>query len=348
MVTVSPRDGERYYLSLLLSHVRCPKSFVDLRTVNGRQFVTYRETTIELGLLNSDSYIEETLEEACTHQLPITLRSLFAILLVWGSPDNLRKLWEAYKDELSFDFCRKYLDTRKTTLCIEKQTLKSINSYLRQMSKRLTDFGFKASEYDVEDEPNWTREDEAERDFRVSPEETCLHERLNDDRRKAYDLIVEAIYSNNARSFFLDGPGGTGKTFLYRALLATVRSKGHIAASALPGGQTAHSRFKLPVDDKEGSTCQLSKQISVAKLIIDSKLIVWDEASMAKRALLESFDIVLKDLMSSQKSFGGKVVVFGGDFRQTLPVIPNSSRQDTVEACIINSYLWPTIPTNSQ
>ena len=38
--------------------------------------------------------------------------------------------------------------------------------------------------------------------------------------------------------------------------------------------------------------------------------------------------------------YSGKVVVFGGDFRQILPVIPNGSRQDGVHASINASYLW--------
>ncbi|XP_056688054.1 uncharacterized protein [Spinacia oleracea] len=41
-----------------------------------------------------------------------------------------------------------------------------------------------------------------------------------------------------------------------------------------------------------------------------------------------------------EQPFGGKVVVFGGDFRQILPVIPKGSRQDIVFAAINSSYLW--------
>lgn len=65
--------------------------------------------------------------------------------------------------------------------------------------------------------------------------------------------------------FFVDGPGGTGKTFLYKALLAHVRALGHIAlavassgiaALLLDGGVTAHSRFKIPIKIKPDSTCR--------------------------------------------------------------------------------------------
>ena len=35
LVTASPKEGERYFLRLLLCHVRCPTSFDYLLTVNG-------------------------------------------------------------------------------------------------------------------------------------------------------------------------------------------------------------------------------------------------------------------------------------------------------------------------
>ena len=38
--------------------------------------------------------------------------------------------------------------------------------------------------------------------------------------------------------------------------------------------------------------------------------------------------------------FGGKVVVFGGDFRRVLPVVPHGGRADQVNACMTHSPLW--------
>jgi ABC-type ATPase involved in cell division len=68
--------------------------------------------------------------------------------------------------------------------------------------------------------------------------------------------------------FFVDGPGGTGKTYLYKALLATIRSQKKIAmattlsgvaASIMPGGRTAHSRFKIPLTIDDGAFCSFTK-----------------------------------------------------------------------------------------
>ncbi|GJS71681.1 ATP-dependent DNA helicase PIF1-like protein [Tanacetum coccineum] len=44
--------------------------------------------------------------------------------------------------------------------------------------------------------------------------------------------------------------------------------------------------------------------------------------------------------MVSDKVFRGKVVLFGGDFRQILLVITNGGRQDVVNSTINASYLW--------
>ena len=71
-----------------------------------------------------------------------------------------------------------------------------------------------------------------------------------------YEEILDHVLKNKGQVFFVDGPGGTGKTYLYKALIAKVRSMGliaiatatsGIAASIMPGGRTAHSRFKIPI-----------------------------------------------------------------------------------------------------
>ena len=78
------------------------------------------------------------------------------------------------------------------------------------------------------------------------------------------------------RAFFIDGPGGTGKTFPYNTILAKVRSQGQIAlamassgiaALLLQGGRTVHSRLKVPIPVNELSVCNISKQSALAKLI---------------------------------------------------------------------------------
>nr|GEZ91652.1 hypothetical protein [Tanacetum cinerariifolium] len=51
------------------------------------------------------------------------------------------------------------------------------------------------------------------------------------------------------------------------------------------------------------------------------KLIIWDEALMAKRQVVEAVDRTMQDITGVKLPFGGKIFVLGGDFRQVLPVI---------------------------
>ncbi|KAK9071610.1 hypothetical protein SSX86_008039 [Deinandra increscens subsp. villosa] len=150
-----------------------------------------------------------------------------------------------------------------------------------------------------------------------------------------YDEIMRHVNSESPGVFFIDGPGGTGKTFLYKALLAEVRSRGLIAlattssgasANNMPGGRTAHSRFKIPIKVEKNSMCNIGKQSGAAEVIRSSKLIIWDEASMAKRQAIEAVDRTLQDITGVNLPFGGKVMVMGGDFRQVLPVIKRGTQ----------------------
>lgn len=81
-----------------------------------------------------------------------------------------------------------------------------------------------------------------------------------------------------------------------------------------------------------------------AKLLKIANLIIWDEAPTTHKYFFETLDKTLKDIMlgskSSNKIFGGKVVVFDGDFRKIIPVIPRGSRSDIIHAALNSSYIW--------
>ena len=140
---------------------------------------------------------------------------------------------------------------------------------------------------------------------------------------------MEAINDpmNEQKAYVIDGPGGTGKTSLYNNMLAKVRSQGQIAlamassgiaALLQQGGRTVHSRLKVPISLNELYVCNISKQSALAKLIQCAKLLVWNEAAMIHRHAAECIDRSLRYLCSCDLPFGGKFIVFGGDFRQIL------------------------------
>jgi ATP-dependent DNA helicase PIF1 len=62
---------------------------------------------------------------------------------------------------------------------------------------------------------------------------------------------------------------------------------------------------------------------------------------MTNRHAVEALDINLRDILDKEDlPFGGMTVVFGGDFRQTLPVVRKGSRAQIVDASLCRSYLW--------
>ncbi|CAL5377408.1 unnamed protein product [Camellia sinensis] len=195
-----------------------------------------------------------------------------------------------------------------------------------------------------------TKEIKAELQIPISEEDIHMKVLLNNAQRAAFDLIMHHIKQHLGGGFFVDGPGGTSKNFLYRALLAAICSEGsiaiatastRIAAANLPGGRTAHSRFKIPLDINSSTGCNVRKQNAVATLIRKTKLISWDEVPMAKKQNIEAFEAMLRDVCSNETIFTGKVVVFGGEFRQVLLISPQSTREECINNSLVESTLWP-------
>ncbi|KAH0715051.1 hypothetical protein KY284_007956 [Solanum tuberosum] len=189
-----------------------------------------------------------------------------------------------------------------------------------------------------------------EMNVNVPVEDVSAQSKLNQVQTQAFNTIIKRVNSETPGSFFVDGPGGTRKTFMYRALLGKVKLEVMIAlASAtscvivaiLPGGHTSHSIFGIPLQANETKMTNMSKQGGGAKLIRLAKIIIWDEAPMAKRHTIEIVDRSFRDIMDKDAPSGGKVMVFGGDFRQVLPIVPKSTRTETVDASLVRSYLWP-------
>ncbi|XP_062104302.1 uncharacterized protein LOC133815480 [Humulus lupulus] len=235
---------------------------------------------------------------------------------------------------------------------IRAQVLHHIHSMLQTMGSDINDYHLVDHTVTSNEEAMKLKEIREELNILISEEDLLLPETLNVKQREAYDIIVQTVFGGASATFFIDGPGGTGKTYLYRAILATVRSRGMIAlatassgvaAILLPGGRTAHSRFKIPLTCEKDTICTVSKQSGLAKLLQCVKLIIWDEAPMSHHQSIEALDLMLKDINDSAQPFGGKVVVLGGDFRQVLPIVQKARREETIDATLVKSYLWPLL-----
>ncbi|XP_049365685.1 uncharacterized protein LOC125830542 [Solanum verrucosum] len=141
---------------------------------------------------------------------------------------------------------------------------------------------------------------------KMPTEDMDAKSKLNPHQTQTFKTILQRANSGTTRLFFVDGPGGTGKTFLYLTLLANIRSRGMIvlasassgvASIILPGGCTTHSRFEIPLLANETTITNMSKQDGGGKLIRQAKLIIWDETPMAKRHTIETVDRSFRDIM---------------------------------------------------
>ncbi|KAL0286560.1 UNVERIFIED_CONTAM: hypothetical protein Sradi_7144900 [Sesamum radiatum] len=242
---VNPIEGERYYLRLLLNHIRGSTSFQDLLTVNGVAYSSFKQVAQKRGLLESDQSIIECLNEAITFQMPHELRRLFPIILVYCAPTDVRLLWDTYFDAMSEDF------KRETTISVElrvSKTLQSLNLFLESMGKSISlyDLPMRPTNMDNVD-CEFPREIQDEMSIQIPPEDYEAELKLNLEQQGF--LNDHRCYTERKKwIFFIDGPGGTGKTFLYRALLAHLRSKklmaiatatSGVAAAIMPGGNSA-------------------------------------------------------------------------------------------------------------
>jgi ATP-dependent DNA helicase PIF1 len=233
-----------------------------------------------------------------------------------------------------------------------------IEIFLRENGKTLSDY--ECMPQLKEPKPGMFNNILLENEYHYDPDEmNSLHDEhvnnLNSDQLSAYQVIYDAVDNGLGNMFFVNGYGGTGKTFLWKTLSYRLRSEGKIvlnvassgiASILLPGGKTAHSQFGIPLVLTKEACCKIDKKSKKAELLIMSSLIIWDEAPMINKWAFEAFERTLQDIMSEVDvvnktlPFGGKTVVFGGDFRQILPVIPKGSRADIVHATINSSYLW--------
>ncbi|XP_021832238.1 uncharacterized protein LOC110772138 [Prunus avium] len=304
--TVSPAEGEKFYLRILLNHVRGATSFLNLMTVGGVLQPTFKEVAEQQVLLEGDDSIQQCLLEASTIQMSSALRRLFVTILVYCGPVGVRTLWDEFYPCMIEDYA---FPSNLSCNVVVNRLLRDLNTLLVQFSKNIKDYNL----------PQMTTKV-------VSAMPRCIEDELS--------------------------IGGTGKTYLYCALLENLRRLGHIvlatatsgiAATILPGGRTAHSRFKIPLSPDSSSTCSISKQSDLAKLIQKAKAIIWDEATMTHHHAFEALDRTFRDIIDVDLPFGGKTMIFGGDFRQVLPVIPKGTKSKLIQASVVKASFWSQV-----
>ncbi len=364
LYNVYPSHQECFHLRLLLLHVQGPTCFADLRRHPDNPGIvapTYREACLVRGLIDNDHHWDETLREAAVCRLPSTMRGLFAVLLHICNMSDPPALWLKYRDHMIEDF--EYNLTRQKISVTPYIKEGLYNRALAIIEDKVLDIGGQRLPYYSLPDPirNDPQHEHIEILREISYNQDMLKEilkkdlkRLNYDQKEAFVAVTQSITTGQGKFFFLDAPGGTGKTFLINVILAFVRShhkiavavaSSGIAATLLPGGRTAHSAFRIPIDIQtiDFPTCNITSTSGRGELLKRTHLIIWDECTMAHKKCIEALNHTLQDLRGNSLLMGGITVLLSGDFRQTLPIVKKGTRADEVEASLVRSNLWPKL-----
>ena len=304
-------------------------------------FDSYKETCMKLGILEDAGEWEFVLSEAFSSIHGKKAQNLFASMLVFCEIPKPLHLFKAFLNILVDDFRYCFPDCPEQLL--ECYALHQIEKELSVFSRKLSDFNLPRV-----DPRDLRKLESMDTDLLLSKtfcEETDFSHKelsefvdmccgtgvgsLNSSQRSVFDFVMSKLRNFEQCLLFVDARGGTGKTYTLNAILAAARTisgsetlspalalaTSGIAATQLKGGRTFHSRMRAPLDIKEHSVLDISVQSPFANIVKQSVLIVWDEAPMAHRFLLEALDRSFKDIMENNKPFGGKSIVLAGDFR---------------------------------
>jgi hypothetical protein len=188
---------------VLLNHVTGSQSFQDLKTVDGVLCDNFPQAAERRGLIEADNTLDQCLTESAQWAMPVSLRRLFATILVFCEASDIRGLWDRHLEDMSDDFRQRHT----CPTMVEQEVLLDIRGMLQSMGKDIKSFPLP----DIDDN---------------------------------YDNMEGEV----------------------REVIEEMAMSG-VAASIMPGGRTAHSKFKIPLNiDAEGSSCNFTKQCGTAKL----------------------------------------------------------------------------------
>jgi hypothetical protein len=338
--SVSHHNGELFALRRLLSVVKGAVSFEDLATVDGHIHTSFRDACKARGMLADDAEIIAALQEIVETTVSISIiRRQFVTLLIHSAPADPQAIFNYFVDDLcNPDDGGDAVDI--ALLEIEEE----MNARHRSLEE--SEFGFTLPEArDMRRTVRRRRQSDA---IASAAEDARMRDQilpqLTDEQNDAMIRIVSAIDQDHDNKLFaLISSAGCGKTIFANGLASFLRASNRsvicVAASALAAmllrhGVTAHSAFHIPIPANEYAMCNLSA--ADRAYIKAASLIIYDECSMVHKDVVDTVERSMRDIMKNDRHFGGKAVLFMGDFKQLLPVV----RYGSGHSCTMQTCVW--------
>uniref|UniRef100_A0AC34FHG3 ATP-dependent DNA helicase n=1 Tax=Panagrolaimus sp. ES5 TaxID=591445 RepID=A0AC34FHG3_9BILA len=324
----------------------------DLKTVDGVMYLTFVQAAQKLGLWQDDEIHYKAIRDAFSAMRSSKQRRhYFAMVIAHNTIGKVDEFLDKFLDDLFLEYGEHPDSNRKERRLRALNYLEFIFQKTGTSCRRL---GLTVPE-DFEDIVN-TKEAEVDFDEPDDPPVIDGHKvssiqyaeaqrnELNNDQKAAFKRIWDAIEGKSTECFFfLQGSGGTGKTFLYNNLINYCKAHGKkvvacastgIAATLLKNGMTAHSAFFIPNDIDHETAPKITAQSNKGQWLQDVELIIIDEVSMLHKNLLKYIDRTLQELKGNRYLFGGAVVLIGGDWKQLTPVIPKAYPNEVIDASV--------------
>ncbi|WCJ37992.1 hypothetical protein M5689_019078 [Euphorbia peplus] len=202
--------------------------------VSGVIHPTFKAACYALGFLKDDKEWDDCSKEASIWAAGHQLRHLFSIIVLFCEVSNPAQLWTLNLDILSEDVLyaqRKSLQFQNLILT-EKQNhnyaLMEIEQLLGAGGKSLTQFeGMEIPEDAfLRRMNNKLLLQETNYDIGATEiEYQRLSRELNAGQRNIFNIVMDSVELKKGKTIFVQGHGGTGKTFLWKTLLCKLRSE---------------------------------------------------------------------------------------------------------------------------
>nr|GMC90775.1 heterogeneous nuclear ribonucleoprotein R-like isoform X1 [Ipomoea batatas] len=132
-------------------------------------------------------------------------------MLVFCDVPSPHGLWMKYKEHL----CEDLISSSINIIDAENKCLHMISDVLESLGKNINDFALVSYHIGLTKQQRIQKEIKAEKNLLPNEADLLAITKLNQSQRAAFDTIIAWVYSSSGGVFFVDGPGGTGKTFLY-------------------------------------------------------------------------------------------------------------------------------------
>ncbi len=337
--SVSGVNMELHALRMILHIARGAQSFVDLLTFRGHTFPTFRDAARAAGLLEDDGEAISIFFEMTRVGVSVsTLRTQFCSVLMHCAPVNPVELFNMFARDLMHE------DVSEESCLETLQALDNImrTTYGRSLRDEAFNFDFDSAVDDGVLLPPIAGV------VANIPLMEQLASMLSLEQQAAVTEVLQSVHHQVGFNVFgVFCSAGTGKTLFANYLACKLRSEGRVvvcvaasalAASLLEGGHTAHHSLHIPIPANDSSYCSFT--CAERAIISSADLIIWDEASMISNFIADTVNRTLQDIMDDNRAFGGKTIIFTGDFKQLLPVVRGGRGENhTIQRC----QWWPFV-----